>query len=358
MSVCPICLSYNERRDGCMYISHKCTVPRHEALYAKFKDDSGMIEWCTVCGRVTSNHRHYRLSDPTDPVPARAPTPRVEGGLEYSAKKCIEAGGGGYKEKVKRFNRLLEHAAKLQSEVGKMLDNEARDELVEEMWRAARGRNLTDKEIETILQTRKFTIPEGAFPTAVVPTTADSAAVVYPDILRPVDEKDLTPIEHKQPDNLCAVDFNMPHDDNRSVWQFRHKQPDGSIYDHTYKEGSSAAAGGGETITEYVCAIDLESTMRAQTIDGKCPLKDRCKGVLYPEEIKGIVSPEWYEIYRKKFNEIMRPQRGGGLSDVPILRRIDDASVTCSLPRTGARRLRTYRKKRSNRMTRGQKKRV
>ncbi len=44
----------------------------------------------------------------------------------------------------------------------------------------------------------------------------------------------------------------------------------------------------------FICGEDLETLINSQTIDGKCHIEpDKCKALLYPEELKGIVSPEF-----------------------------------------------------------------
>lgn len=354
VSMCPICLSYTLRADGCMYMTHICPMPRHEPLYDKYKKPSdNTIEWCTACGRITQSHKHYKQADPDDPKPGFAPTTPA-GGWEFSDKYCMEAGGGGYKEKIKRFNRLIEHAGKLQSKIGVLTDEDARMELVEEMWRAARGRLLTDDEIEEIVKARSFKIPESFNAPSAAPTSEAESA--YPDVQRPEDEREFVPKQHNPPENDCIVEFG-PHEDGRPVWQFFHKQPNGSIYDHTYIEGANiGAGGGGERVTQFICGPHLEAALRSNEITGKCPIDpERCQGLIYPEEIKGIVSESWYETYRKKFNEARQGQRGGGgETAMPILRPVDDSTAECVVvPRPsgtqrleGGNRRRTHRRRR------------
>lgn len=44
----------------------------------------------------------------------------------------------------------------------------------------------------------------------------------------------------------------------------------------------------------YFCAEDLQKTIEAETIDGKCRIEpDKCTVLLYPEELKDIVNPEF-----------------------------------------------------------------
>ncbi len=45
-----------------------------------------------------------------------------------------------------------------------------------------------------------------------------------------------------------------------------------------------------------ICGEDLQSTIEASAIDGKCRIEpDKCTVLLYPEELKGVVTPEFEE---------------------------------------------------------------
>jgi hypothetical protein len=118
--------------------------------------------------------------------------------------------------------------------------------------------------------------------------------------------------------------------ENGPVWEFQHKQPDGSVFKH---EG------------EFVCAEDLVGLLKSREIDGRC-YSIQCKAKLYPEELIGIVTPEFYEIYRKLFNS--KNKVGGGIPQSSILRPVDLDKTTCAPPpksnKAGNRR--TYGKKR------------
>lgn len=345
ISLCPVCLEYAERTDGCMYMKHKCEMPRHEALYELYKNAEGHIEWCTLCGRICSEHTHYMLSLPTDTKRAElVVVPETETGeFRFFDKDCIKSGGGGHAEKIRRFNRLLHYACELQSEVGKIPDREARTELVEEVWKAADTRN---RMVAKIIERKKFDFP-CEFPADATQTTRPDTEQELPDIKRPADQAELVPIKHEAPDNNCIIEIG-PHEDGRPVFQFQHKQPDGSVYRH---EG------------EYICAADLETLIDSQMVDGKCKINpEKCKALMYPEEIKGIVSEAFYEKYRRLFNKANKvggrkkyrstrraPQgrkrtyrrkfRGG--ADVPLLRPVKLELALCTPPpkKTGAKRV-------------------
>lgn len=327
ISLCPICLEYADRTDGCMYMHHTCRTPRHEKLFQKFQVN-GNIEWCTLCGRICNGeHHHYNLSLPTDkdlPSLARV-RPTTTGDFRFFDKDCKASGGGGHEEKIKRFNRMLQYACDLQNEVGKMTREEAIQELVEEMWIAASTRN---RAVRSMIEKKKFDFP-CVFPEGAEVTTRPAEEQPYPDIPRPADEKDLIPIKHEKPDNECVVEIG-PHADDRSVFQFQHKQPDGSIYKH---EG------------EYICGEDLEGLIRGKDIDGKCPINpEKCKALLYPEELKGVVSDDFYTSYRNNFNRANAVKKGG--STEGLFRPAENA--VCSIEKKKAGRRKTYRKMKKN----------
>ena len=327
ISVCPICLEFAERKDGCMYMTHACRNP-HKELFATYSV-GGKVEWCTLCGRVSHAHKHFVYAPPdVKRGVAFAPVqPTATGDFRFFDKDCKASGGGGHEEKVRRFNRMLHYACELQSEVGKISEKEGRTELIEETWK---GADIRMRNVPKILEQKKFDFP-CEFPADSVPVA--DADKEYPDIPKPAGLQP-NPIEHKAPDNACLVELGE-HDDNRPVFQFIHKQPDGTTWEH--KE-------------EYICAEDLESAIRSKTMDGMCPINpEKCKGKIYPEELKGIVSPEFYEVYRNNFNKANAVKTGGAVTNMfnPVV------NETCAMPpkKTGGKR-KTYRKgQRKNRKT-------
>lgn len=331
VSLCPICLEYADRTDGCMYMYHKCRTPRHEKLFQKFQVD-GNIEWCTLCGRICNGeHHHYTLSLPTDKdLPSLATVrPTSTGELRFFDKDCKASGGGGHEEKIKRFNRMHQYACELQNEVGKITRQDAIQELVEEMWIAASTRN---RAVPSMIEKKKFDFP-CVFPEGAEVTTRPGEEQPYPDVPRPADEKDLVPIRHEKPDNECVVEIGA-HEDDRPVFQFQHKQPDGSIYKH---EG------------EYICGEDLEGLIRGKDIDGKCPINpEKCKGLLYPEELKGVVSDDFYTSYRNNFNRANAVKKGGSAEG--LFRRAENA--VCAIEKKKAGRRKTYRKNKNKKQKR------
>lgn len=327
ISVCPVCLSWTLREKGCMYMKHACPAERrHHGLYSRF-NSRGMIEWCTLCGRISDGHRHYlaRPAD-SDPTPGFAEFEETADPFQrFYDTNCKNSGGGGHEEKILRFDGLIRAACELQPQVGIMNARAAFEKVVEGAWNAA---TLPPERAAATLKQRKFDIPcELPKPAATRP---DEPKV--PDVRRPADEKDLAPIKHEAPDNDCAVELG-PHGDGRPVYQFQHKQPDGKIWRH---EG------------EFYCAQDLETTIRSKMMDGRCPLSTECQGRLYPEEIQGIVNDKLYETYRETFN---RQNQRGGAAIGNIFQPVNLDEAQCAPPPKKAGRRKTYRKRKVRKHT-------
>ena len=168
-SICPVCLSFSERKEGCMIMGHDCAKQKifyHTDLYKKyvFLDGYGnnLVEWCTICGRACKNHKHYALVLPEDTAKLAIITPAMEArmrdrgtGVYFEDGNCIGLGGGGVEEKVARFRRLREYAGELQEQVGKISNIKARSELIEEIWKAPLFKTKKYKEI---LEKKKLNI--------------------------------------------------------------------------------------------------------------------------------------------------------------------------------------------------------
>ena len=314
VSVCPVCLAYADRIEGCMFMTHKCDrEARHENLYKLYSDDAGKIEWCTICGRVSENHTHFTLNLPDEKRPAFVQF-RAQNMIDHFQEDCIPVGGGGFEEKFRRLEKLLNYACQLQDEVGKSPAKKIREELIEEVWKAAL---LKDRTVIKKFESGKFDFPCD-FPDDGAPANAER---VYPDI--PVPDGVVPPVKHETPDNECLTELGE-HDDHRPVYQFIHEK-----WSH---EG------------EYICGPHLEAGLKTNVFKGLCPINpEKCQAKLYPMEIKDIVSPEYYEIYRKLFNKQfqVQVQVAGGAS---IMRKIDPAGIECPImPKAGYRS--TYRRK-------------
>jgi hypothetical protein len=313
VSVCPICLGYADRTDGCMYMSHVCDPEaRHDELYKLYSDDHDKIEWCTICGRITGHHKHFTLNLPDEKRPAYVPFQATDM-IEHFQNDCKSVGGGGSEEKFRRLEKLLNYACQLQEEVGKGDAKEVRKELIEEVWKSAL---LKDRTVLKKFEKGKFDFP-CEFPEDAAPNQPER---VYPDI--PVPAGVVPPVKHETPDNACLTELGE-HDDHRPVYQF--------IHENWKHEG------------EYICGPDLEAGLKVNAFTGLCPINpDKCKSRLYPVELTNLVSPQYLEDYRKLFNKQFAVQAGGGTS---IMYKIDPNTIECPvMPKAGRRK--TYRRKR------------
>ena len=306
-SCCPICLEYIERSAGCMYMSHNCSTRNHfyhKALYdtfsyRRYEGAPKLVEWCTVCGRITKSHKHYVLTAAQAPSVSMAPLkPEIQAQLDrgenvafFDNANCIGFGGGGTEEKAARFRRMREYALELQDEVNKQEYDVIMKELIEEVWNAPLIRN---KKIKKILENKRWNINVKEFPDNTRTTRNKNANVNAPNI----------PFQGTAPtivEGDCIIfgeDEPANTRETNPKFQFHHERNGGIDHDGI-----------------YICQKDL-----AKAIEIKCAefgLEDfgtcwfsPCKGILHPEEVKGIIPEPLYVEYRKKFNKKMA-QRGG-----------------------------------------------
>jgi hypothetical protein len=346
-SICPFCLQYTERERDCKYMTHKCPSElRHERLYNLYKNKSGEVVWCAVCGRHCYGHGHFPLTDTTETERPNLIAPQPNANV-YDPKSCPLEGGGGPDEKIRRIDGLLRYICEVQEDVGKRSAKDVRTELIEEAWKAASSR--APKTVRDIRAAKKFNIPCGLPSTLVAPETPPQ---VSPDIANP----NPLPVKHENAE--CIVELGI-HEDGRPVYEFKHVQPDGSIFNHG---------------DQYICAEDLEELLRnAGGMEDKCPLDiENCKGKLHPDELKEIYGEDSdvYKNYRERFNDknkvggrMGRQSRRktrrnkkfrGGADGTPIISKMTDGS--CALPEKKTAGRRTYKKKaKSTRATKRQK---
>lgn len=306
-SHCPICLEYVERSDGCMYMSHDCAKTDHyyhEDLYNKFKHNYYgriQVEWCTVCGRITNNHRHFKLTLANDPKLEFAPVnkeireqiDRGDNIAFFDNANCIGFGGGGTEEKATRFRRFREYALELQEDVGKKEHDEIMEELVEEVWNSPLIRS---RKIKKILEDKKWNINVKEFPEDKKNSrnTRTNNNTNAPNI----------PFNGTKPtvvDDDCII---MAEDDSANT---RETNPKFHFHHST--------VGGINHDGIYICQKDLAKAIQIKCAEfglenfGYCWFS-QCRGVLHPEELKNIIPEVLYNDYRKKFNKKMK-QKGG-----------------------------------------------
>ena len=295
-SICPVCLSFSERKEGCMIMGHDCAKQKifyHTDLYKKyvFLDGYGnnLVEWCTICGRACKNHKHYALVLPEDTAKLAIITPAMEArmrergtGVYFEDGNCIGLGGGGVEEKVARFRRLREYAGELQEQVGKISDSKARTELIEEIWKAPLFKT---KKYKNILEKKKLNIGTNVFPERIANNVEEEK--VYRNVPLPASRE--YPIKlGTEPE--CVIEGAI--DERVSIkYQFQHQDVEG----------------GSNHDILYICNEDIENYIEQKNKAfgtpefGKCWLPN-CTAKIYPEEVEAIISPAIYEDYKKKFN--------------------------------------------------------
>jgi len=325
ISFCPVCLSYSERRDGCMYMTHICPVGKHPDLYKTYSDEAGRIGWCTICGRACKGHKHYNANLPTD-KPVLNPLGDAANPFDID---CTKHGGGGVEEKMRRFERLLNYACQLQEEVGKISDIDARIELIEETWKAGIIRDRGSL--------KRFADKTFAFPCTFPDPPRPNAEVVFPSIPRPAGQA--APVSHPSPPAECMSELE-PTATGQPVFQFIHTQPDGTVYTHPDNE--------------WICGQHIQEALDGDLFTGLCFINPAmCKARLYPEELEGKVSPEYLAKYTRLFNEkfaappaggrrrartyrVRRKYRGG--AGPSIMTKIEPDDIQCVLPQKSGRR--------------------
>ena len=321
-SLCPICLNYSERSEGCMYMSHNCTASGnyyHKELYHKYKNTEGIICWCTICSRICFGHRHFNLVNANgkkaELVSSATATP--------FSRDCKSEGGGGMPEKLARLRRLREYGLELQDDVGKKGKEEALDELVEEVWNAPLARN---KKIKQIAESKKWNINVNKFPKNTVPEPNNTNA---PNI----------PFNGKLPTEVESGRNNVMTEEGVPILRFHHKQKDGSEESHGISE---------ETLEGFV---EDKNKNFGDVSFGFCFMYPGCNSKLHPEELKGHVFDGLYEDYKKKFNKKFRGQRGGNSQNV-FQEAKDAVCVVVKKHRGGSRKKRVTKKRVTRRVVR------
>jgi hypothetical protein len=311
-SACPVCLRYVERQDGCMYMNHKCTELKgmyNKKLYNLYKTPEGSIYWCTICNRICLGHRHYTLS--SHEVKAT-----LGGGGDPFAKDCRPY-GGGYPEKVQRFNQLREHALELTT-AGGISQSKAFNELTEEMWNAPLRREKT--KIEKFIGKKTFGNvvnfpPNSANANSTVNANANVAIPVPASLVLPT---------------LIESGYNsLGLNDDVRVLHFHHETTGGIDHNDSFI--------GVATLVEQV----KDRVKNFGTAEfGFCLAYPTCRAKLYPIEIQPYVPEELYTKYLKKFNS--RFTEGGSNASVSFF---GEATNAVCLVKGGRRKTLRRRKK-------------
>ena len=291
-SFCPICLAKTSRGSGCMYMHHNCAAAGgyyNRDLYNKYKNPTGDVFWCTLCGRPALGHRHFNLLD-TSATPKHVDdlyiiTPGTHVNPFGGFDDCKLQGGGGHEEKVTRFYAVVQKALELQSRIGTMFHEDAMDELVKAAFNAPSVPATMDA-AKAVIAAGKWHIDHTkAFAeisaTATVPDF-ERRDCLYPfshlPILMPV-------IDEALGDNLVATEFDVP------ICRFHHSvgydaEKKLIVNKHSGEEDGIGVAG-------------LLTTLKLASTDpsfGYCwkysmgeGLGGSCKARLYPEEVRPLL---------------------------------------------------------------------
>ena len=312
-SNCPVCLQYIERNRGCMYMAHDCNTSDHyyhKELYEKYKflnyDNKPTIEWCTVCGRISKEHKHYiKVYSDSDVLTFAPLRPDIRRRLEaeetfvfFEDENCKGFGGGGVEEKAARFRRLREYAKELQDDIDKKTYNNAMKELIEEVWNAPLFRT---KKVAQILKEKRFNIPASNFSNNSKGTVSKGAveeALEGDAVNIPYDGK-MPEIVERTVDVACSIMASEREEDiENTLYKFHHEDRNGK--DHT---GS------------IICKDDIDNYVKFMISNfqdkrfGKC-FDTTCDALFYPQEVKNIISDEIYTKYKKLFNTKMANKGG------------------------------------------------
>jgi len=320
-SVCPVCLRYTSRAAGCLYMTHNCSSSGghyHKKLYNKYKNDEGIICWCTCCSRICRGHRHYAI------VTYKEDKPKLlTGSGDPFEKDCRTTNeGGGLPEKLARFRRLREYALELQEDVDKKDKDEVLDELVEEVWNAPLART---KKVGKIAETKKWNISSNEFPKNVVAVENNTNA---PNV----------PFHGKLPTEVESGRNNVMMNDNIPILRFHHKQKDGSEESHGISK---------ETLEGFI--TDKNKNFGDESFGFCFMYPGACDSRLHPKELKGHIPEDLYEDYRKKFNRKFKDQRGGNQENV-FQEATDAVCAIVKKHHGGSRKRRATRRNRTRRL--------
>jgi hypothetical protein len=262
-SHCPVCLEPVGRTTGCVYMIHNCSQINdnifHMDLYDKF-NVGGMIEWCTICGRITHNHYHYALmphdtpkSEFTDhPIPAGMPT--------HDYWNC--PGGNGVKEKVARMLKLREKYIEASEFVGVKTNAEVVYPIIEAVFDAPLQEGLLDA--------GQAALDANAWPGEIPELRCEG--------VKPAKEKRIKPYE--VPAELVMPEFVEVGDNEYTytgfdvpLWKFNHTMANGEEHPNV-----------GENV------VIMHLVGRGERL-GLCPIRE-CGALFYPEEAETVLRGE------------------------------------------------------------------
>lgn len=262
-SYCPICMMPIGRTVGCVYMTHNCMDIEdniyHKDLYNKFNRD-GMIEWCTICGRITHSHYHYSLQPHDTPKEELVDHPIPAGMPTHDYWSC--PGGNGLKEKVARMLVLREKFIQNSEFVGKKTNGEIYIPMIEAIFDAPlNADNLAAG--QTALDENKWPEP--------IPELECNKARQKEKRIKPY----TLPADLEMPECRGIGDNEYTYTSVKRVplWYFKHRMANGEPHPEETLIGENV-------VIQHLLARDEKY--------GLCPYHE-CGALLYPEEVDVIL---------------------------------------------------------------------
>jgi ankyrin repeat protein len=292
-TVCPVCLKYTQRRDGCMYMHHNCKELGgfyDKILYAKYKNQRNEIEWCTFCNRICKDHKHYELGTAGGKIPAFA-TADTNNINTFFEDDCRGAnGGGGFPEKIKRFSQLRRTAQFLKQYKDDINEYQAMKGIVGALWDAP----FSDENVNNIIRNKKWNFLNGF--NNIVNIAEESNA---PNIHRGTNAELLPRL---------TEGMNEVSLEEGPIVEFVHRMQNGRINEHV---GQGI---GLSSLKEFIRRMNMNFGLPEF---GYCWNIGQCDARLHPDEVArafqllGEPNEELVAEYRTKFNKKFQGRVGG-----------------------------------------------
>jgi hypothetical protein len=353
-AACPICLAYVDRGPGCIYIQgHNCKAEAetrgdqlyHRELYQKYKTRAGNIVFCSICSRICQNEPETHLKLVEHGAARATVTGRVSDPFARGEAGCKGAGGGGFNEKVMRFNAIRKMAFNLTEQIGRMTKYEAFKEIVEWAWDAP----LMGVELQ---RPGQFNVPNTAFP----------AMQASEPIRKTVVPRD----GYQMPTILMEGTNTVAYTDDPPLIQFHHLDAHGRMHHHESKligpsgllawiQGNHGFKCFSETCSGYLYPQEVTMALNAKKPDGSPYF------TLAPTDKKVIQN------YTKNFYErFALSDKTAVINNVPSLKGFfnenDSDSMfhmatdaTCRVARGGNKRSGNKRRRKTKRANKGRK---
>ncbi len=257
-AACPICLSYVDRGEGCIYIQgHNCKREAerrgdglyHRELYNKYRNASGTIVFCSICSRICQNAPEAHLELVKHDAPKARLTGQYGNPFVRGEAGCRALGGGGFREKTVRFNTIRNTAFELGDQVGEITRYDAFRQIVEAAWDSPLA--------PTVMRNGRFNIPNTAFPAIIPPE---------PTVKRVIPRNGF-----ETPTILMEGTNTVIYVDEPPLIQFHHLDRNGNMHHHEDK------IPGPSGLLQWI-GNDAEHPHRC--------FSDTCGGYLYPQEIE------------------------------------------------------------------------